>query len=170
MRTRIILALLAGFLLSTAASESAYARKSTYGDEDPIPWACVSFEGQWKADNGRPINIVQKDCSWLKITSGPGYSDQAPVVIVPDDKVRSFKANECSGSARYRWNSQKVGTVLETYRQYETLNRHVEEFVTLEQVNNDLLLESTYRVIRFTGVDRPRTETKQVVLRRRNPK
>lgn len=139
-----------------------------FGDEHPIPWACVNFEGQWKADNGRAVNISQRKCSWLKMTLGVGYEDSS-IIIVPDDKVRNFVDNEndVKGSARYRWNSEKYGSVLETYRELFFGNRHIMEFVTLEQVNENLLLESTYRVITVGDSDRPRTETKQVVLRRR---
>ena len=140
------------------------------GDEDPIPWACVDFSGSWKADkSGKLVNIDQKNCRWLKMQSTLGTQEDSSItIIVPDNKVRNFTEDDHEGSVRSRWNSRTFGTVLESYRVLCYPTRVVEEFITLEKVTDDLLLESTYRIStphdgRPAQVQKPQ----QVLLRRR---
>jgi hypothetical protein len=137
---------LIALLLAHAPAHAGEVRP--YGDDDPIPWGCVNFSGQWKSDNGREVVIDQKKCSWIKMKGTIGLQDGA-VVIVPDDKVRTFAEDSYRGVVRYRWNSREYGSVLETSRAICYNNRTVEEYVTLEQVSDKLLLETTYRTTTY---------------------
>jgi hypothetical protein len=154
--------------LAILASGPAHAQTGLkFGDEDPIPWACVDFSGSWKSDAGGQIQIEQRKCSWLKVKGNNGLQDNA-VVIVPDDKIRTFADDSYRGAVRYRWNSREYGSVLETSRVICYSNRTIEEYVTLEQVSENLLLETTYRsTTMLRGDGKPRRDVKQQQLRRK---
>ncbi|MGZ3695347.1 MAG: hypothetical protein ACXWQO_14620 [Bdellovibrionota bacterium] len=153
--------------ISWQAGAAEAARERRLGDEDPIPWACVDFGGSWKSDSGKQVTIEQRKCNWLKV-KGPTNVQDGSVVIVPDDKVRTFTDDDYHAAVRYRWNSSEYGSVLQTSRLICYANRTVEEYVTLEQVNDNLLLETTYRTTTsLNGDGKPKRSVSQQQLRRK---
>jgi hypothetical protein len=70
-------------------------------------------------------------------------------------------------TVRHRWNSLRFGAVVETHRKMIFTEKTVTEFVTLEEVNDNLILENTYRVIASGETDGlPKYEYNQQVFRR----
>lgn len=116
----------------------------TFGDEDPYPLACFDFSGNWKSDTGESLAIEQSECKWLKIKSKFDSQD-AITTIVPDDKARKISGNRWTGEVRHRWNNKTYATTIETHRKIQFEDRVVTDLVLLEKVNDDLILESTYR-------------------------
>lgn len=150
------------------------AADNTYGplgDEDPFPLACIDFSGSWRADSGVSYRIDQKSCSWLRIEVAKGEHDSSVTTIVPDNVTRWIPGSARSGVVRYRWNSAKRGTSVETYRTFNLRKTRVVEFVTLEQVSPELVLESVFRKIeQLNPIDGPPVqEYAQVVFRREIP-
>ena len=135
------------------------------GDGDPFPVACSDFSGIWRADKGQKYSVAQKSCEWLQIVKSDGGSDFY-VTIVPDGVSRSIYGSEWKGTVRHRWNSQRFGAVVETHRKMVFSAKTVTEFVTLAEVNENLLLENTYRVIAGKEGEQPKYEYSQQVFRR----
>jgi hypothetical protein len=143
----------------------AYSVPRTFGDEDPYPLACLDFSGHWKSDDGELLDIVQGNhCRWLELHSSFNSPDGATVTtIVPDDKDRAISGNQWKGMIRHRWNNKKFATAVETHRSLYYSDKTVTELVVLERVNENLLLESTYRktVYLANGVDQSDTSKQQ---------
>lgn len=157
--------ILMGLWLASGAAHAGDLRAR--GDDDAIPWACVDFTGNWTAESGKLVQIEQRRCNWLKLKGTMGLQDNA-TVIVPDDKVRTIAEDKYRGAVRYRWNSNEYGSILENVKVICYNNRTVEEYVTLEWVNDHLLLETTYRTTTyFQGDGKPRRDVKQQQLRRK---
>jgi hypothetical protein len=136
------------------------------GDGDPFPVACSDFSGIWRSDQNQVYSVGQKGCEWLKIVKSDGGINFS-VTIVPDGVSRSIYGTEWKGTVRHRWNSQRFGAVVETHRKMVFSAKTVTEFVTLEEVNDNLLLENTYRVIaQAEGEGQPKYEYSQQVFRR----
>ena len=115
------------------------------GDDTPYPLACVDFSGTWNSDEGEQLEIEQGgQCRWLRVRSSLDSQDGS-VVIVPDDKIRYVDGGGWKGTIRHRWNSKKKATTIETYRSFQFSDHVVTEMVLLDKVNNDLLLETTFR-------------------------
>lgn len=156
-------------LLATSSAQAGERKTDRYGrgDGDPIPWACVDFSGAWKSETGKQVQIEQHKCSWLKVRGASNLQDSG-TVIVPDDKIRTIAEDDFRGAVRYRWNSTEYGSVLETSRVICYANRTVNEYVTLEWVNDNLLLETTYRSTSSNyGDGKPRRDVRQQQLRRK---
>lgn len=146
-------------------SAPAFASPVITGDGDPFPVACADFSGSWRSDQNQVYHVDQKACEWLQIVKSGGRDNYA-MTIVPDGISRSIYGSEWRGTVRHRWNSQRFGAVVETHRTMVFTAKTVTEFVTLEEVNNNLLLENTYRVSE-TGEDEiPKYEYDQQVFRR----
>lgn len=153
----LALALLAG---------NAFASPVITGDGDPFPVACADFSGNWRSDQNQVYSVGQKGCEWLKIVKSDGHGNTS-LTIVPDGVSRSIYGSEWKGTVRHRWNSQRFGAVVETHRTMIFSAKTITEFVTLEEVNENLLLENTYRVIANGGSDgQPKYEYNQQVFRR----
>lgn len=158
-------------LVGTSVASAAQAAPGTLGDDDPFPVACINFEGQWRSDWGQTYEIDQKACKWLRIRTTIDSQNNS-LTIVPDGKARSVSGQDWTGTVRHRWNSLSHATMVETHRSQYFEDHTVTEFVTLEQVNQDLLLESTYRTVEYfqrngtTLQENPTTDYRQVVLRR----
>lgn len=134
------------------------------GDEDPIPLSCVNIAGDWQTDTGMRYNIKQKACSQIRVAWTEDDS-KFSTLIVPDGKDRPIKGPDFKGLARHRWNSTRYGTTIETIRTMNFEKFTVTEIVQLERVNQNLMLQSTYRTVRpQTGESY--TEYGQVVFRR----
>ena len=142
------------------------------GDGDPFPVACTNFSGEWRSDKAQVYNVQQHDCSWIQIhKSGSNFDYQS--VIVPDGKARNISSNEYRGIESHRWNNHNnFGASVETHRTMDFNDHKVTEFVTLEEVNENLILENTYRVIDSSNPDGtappvpPQHEYAQQVFRR----
>lgn len=138
------------------------------GDGDPFPVACSNFSGMWRSDQNHTYLIGQKSCSWLQIRKTEG-GENVSLTIVPDGVRRTAFGAEWKGTVRHRWNSEDFGAVVETYRTMIFSEKTVTEFVTLEEVNENLILENTYRVIEGHGDgSTPLYEYNQQVFRRDN--
>ncbi len=141
------------------------------GDEDPFPLSCTNFSGHWRSDSNEYLEISQEGCSWLAIRSRYDSQEDA-TTIVPDNKDRDFTSGPWSGVVRYRWNSKKNATIIETHRTVYYGEIEKKEVVFLEQVNEDLLLESMFRTIKNEnsgGGCPPKKEYEQRMFRRINP-
>jgi len=153
-------------LTLSLVSAPAFAGPGTYGDGDPFPVACSNFSGNWRSDQNQVYSVGQKGCEWLKIVKSDGASNYT-TTIVPDNISRSIYGSEYTGTVRHRWNSRRFGAVVETNRTMVFASKLVTEFVTLEEVNDNLLLENTYRVIAAEGsAGQPKYEYSQQVFRR----
>lgn len=168
IRKSLFLAILAVVAWGNATPAEAKAWK-TYGDEDFFPVSCIDFSGHWTSDKGKNYNIEQRECKWLRIHAIFGTKDTS-TTIVPDNKDRSISETDYSGVVRHRWNARNYGRMIETNRTLYFHDRTISELVILESVNQDLLLESTYRTITLTkpqkGVEPVRHEYDQQVFRR----
>ena len=151
------------------AAGFAQAQPRIYGDEDPYPLVCLNFSGHWKSDSEEHLQIQQGECKWLKVRAGIDSQDSI-TTIVPDGKNRTIGSTQYTGFERHRWNSKEKGTSLETYRTLYYAHQTVEELVVLEMVNEDLLLETTYRSYDLTPPKKdrvsPKNEYSQRVFRR----
>jgi hypothetical protein len=160
---------LAGALLAAGLFSAAPERALARGDGDGFPLACVDFGGRWKSDSGTSFRVLQLGCEWLQFkVQLMGGSDEITTTIVPDNQARSIPGSPVCGVVRYRWNSLDSGTAIETHRKKYLFDRVVTELVTLEHVNDGLVLESTYRTIEFKSGEHgpPQHEYKQEVFRR----
>jgi hypothetical protein len=118
-----------------------------WGDEDPFPIACVDFSGTWQNDAGQIYQVEQGRCSWLKLKMRGIQETNRTMKL--DGRVRSISGDEWRGTVRYGWNEAEYGTAIETNRVIRFANRTLTEFVSLEFVNGDLILETTYRVVEW---------------------
>jgi hypothetical protein len=135
-------------------------------DEDIFPISCYDFSGYWQADTGQTYTIEQRRCSWLRLSASLG-SRGTTVTIVPDNRKRPFGGENFQGEVRYRWNAKKNARIVEAHRTMAYADRKVNELVMLEWVNENLILESTYRTIEAQGQNEPpRHEYNQQVYRR----
>jgi len=139
MRLVLVLALMA-----MAGNSEASRGGDILGDDNPYPLACFDFSGGWKSDSGEFLAIEQGQCEWLKIKATYDSQD-AITTIVPDDKARKISGNRWVGEVRHRWNNKTYATVIETHRTMQFEDRVVTDLVLLEKVNDNLILESTYR-------------------------
>lgn len=136
-----------------------------FGDGDPFPVACANFSGEWRSDKAQVYQVAQRDCSWIQIHKyGPSLDLQ--MTIVPDNVQRSISAQDFTGTVRHRWNSRTFGATVETHRTMEFSDRSVTEYVSLEEVNENLILENTYRVTDMKDGSAPQNEYAQQVFRR----
>ncbi len=169
MKASWILAILIGFSVATVAEAK---RPGIAGDEDPYPWVCLNFTGNWKTDSEELLQIEQGECKWLKLRASFDSQDSV-TTIVPDGKNRTIGSSLYTGFERHRWNSKEKGTSIETYRTLYYAHQTVEELVILEMVNTDLLLETTYRSYDLTPPKKdqvsPKNEYSQRVFRRLKP-
>jgi hypothetical protein len=150
----------AGFLL--VAGPGARAG----GDGDGFPLACVNFGGKWKSDAGTLYGIEQTGCRWLQITEQPKDGSEVTTTIVPDNQAREIPDSPDCGTVLYKWNSLDNGTAIETHRKVYQADRTVTDLVTLEQVNEGLVLQSTYTTIEYRDGQPPQHDYKQEVFRR----
>lgn len=154
------------FFVVVASLSFGGGESQAAGDGDGFPLACVDFGGRWKSDKGTAYDIQQVGCEWLQLKAQVG-KDTITTTIVPDNQTRSIPDSIECGSVRYRWNSLEKGSTIETHRKIYKIDREITELVTLEHVNDGLVLESTYRTIEFKYGDRPpQQEIKQEVFRR----
>jgi hypothetical protein len=131
-------------MASAGVSEASRGGGGSLGDDNPYPLACFDFSGVWKSDSGEFLAIEQGQCEWLKIKAT--YDSQDVITtIVPDDKARKISGNRWVGEVRHRWNNKTYATMIETHRKMKYADRVVTDLVLLEKVNDNLILESTYR-------------------------
>jgi hypothetical protein len=174
MRTLLVIALgaiLSGAVVSAADFDAMAMLKPSKprpqrGDDDPYPRHCVNFSGAWIADNGASYAIKQKECEKLRIEGEHQEQDSNVMLIIPDGQFHDAKGRAWSGRVRHRWNSNIRGTAIETYRWMRFDKKTIEEVTQLEQINENLVLESTYRTIQVDGSDAPQYERVQRVFRR----
>lgn len=133
------------------------------GEDGPFPLACIDLSGHWKSDAGATYEIAQKKCSQLKIVASVG-SQAISTTIVPDNKSRNISGGQWTGVVRHRWNSKEYGTGIETYRTIFFSDSKITENVVLELVNDNLLLESVYRIVQ-TSDGKKHPEYNQQVFR-----
>lgn len=162
MKKLLSLSLLAALAWLPAFAGTVSGTKN--GDGDPFPVACSDFSGSWRSDQKHTYVIGQKGCSWLQIRKTEG-GENVSLTIVPDGIRRTAFGNEWTGTVRHRWNSVDFGAIVETHRTMVFSEKTVTEFVTLEEVNENLILENTYRVIQ-SREEEPKYEYNQQVFRR----
>lgn len=156
------------FVLTVAIAATAFSGGvTTTGDEDPFPLSCVDFSGSWGADDGSSYDINQSGCVRLKMqmqVTDKSFSAKA-LVVVPDNKQRLIRSSGVVGNVRHRWNAKSNATIIETYR-YLKFDDHEEyEVVFLEQVNDSLILESTYDTIVPSKGDSKRSYQQKIFRR-----
>lgn len=127
-------------------SVSAAQAKVPSSGEDPFPLQCVDFSGSWKADNGTKYKITQENCKHLTITMMWNNYTQDTISIVPDNRVRGIPGMEKS-AIRNRWNSSRMGSIIESHRTWVDGINKVTEVVMYERASTGLLLETTYTTV-----------------------
>jgi hypothetical protein len=152
MKIRGLFSLAAALLLST--SICAYGlgfgpgglKPVTTGDGDPFPLKCVDFTGAWRSDAGYRYDIHQTNCKLLKIKMNWKQYGENTVSIVPDNLTRAIPGIDRS-AMRHRWNSNRIGSVLESHRVFVEEGNKVIEVVMYERASENLLLETTYTMV-----------------------
>lgn len=120
--------------------------KPRAGDGDPFPLQCVDFSGIWASDGGTRYTISQTDCKFIRINMLWRNYGEDTVSIVPDNVNRAIPGRDRS-AVRHRWNSARVGSILESHLSYSQARKRISEVVMYERANANLLLETTYTTI-----------------------
>lgn len=159
--------LLAVLALSWVPSVHAdfHAGPGILGDEDPFPLSCINFTGDWTADDGQEYLVDQQQCRMIQIHAGVSGAMNQTTTIVPDNKSRLIRGPEWKGFVRHRWNDKNYGSIIQSYKNMDYSDRSISEVLTLEIVNENLLLESTYRTI-YPDQGPARREYQQKVFRK----
>jgi len=146
----------------------AHARKPIVGDGDPFPLQCVDFTGHWRADNGTRYNIAQTNCKRLKIIMLWKNQAEGSFSLVPDNLSRTIPGKQKS-AIRNRWNSSRMGSVLESRRTYVENGNKISEVVIYERASEGLLLETVYSKIEsLSNPEEVVRDYKQQVFRKVN--
>jgi len=114
--------------------------------EDPFPLKCVDFSGSWMADNGTRYKISQDNCKRLAITMTWKNYTQDTISIVPDNRSRGIPGMDKS-AIRNRWNSSRMGSIIESHRSWVEGVNKITEVVMYERASTGLLLETVYTTV-----------------------
>lgn len=151
MKMRFMTLSLLSFLwllpMLSEASTVGRDRRGTMGDGDVFPHSCVSFAGEWRADDGNTYLISQNNCAEVAIrrTAGSVQNPRDSLTIVPDNKYREVINEQGTlGVQRHYWNSENYGTAIRTVSRFFEDEWTETEEVVFEQVNAWLLLETTF--------------------------